>query len=140
MTRNKRTEVLLWIVQVVLALLFLFGGSVKLILPVEAMTQQMSLPGVFLRFIGVAEILGALGMILPGLLGIRPGLTPLAAAGLVIIMVGAVAVTLSTGGGASSLFPLGVGVLAGFVAYGRWRMAPLRQAGPARETGVPPAA
>ena len=116
----------LWIVQVVLACLFLFGGVVKLIMPIEEMTKQMPLPGLFIRFIAVCETLGAIGLILPGLLRIRPGLTPLAAAGLVIIMVGATIVTLVTGGGATALIPFVVGLLAAFVAYGRWRLAPLR--------------
>ncbi|MGH7414412.1 MAG: DoxX family protein [Candidatus Rokuibacteriota bacterium] len=117
----------LWIVQALLAALFLFAGSVKLVLPVEEMTKQMPMPGLFLRFIGVAELLGGLGLILPGLLRIRPGLTPLAAAGLVIIMIGATVLTLVTGGGvAAALIPLAVGLLAAFVAYGRWRLAPLR--------------
>ncbi|MBI2988882.1 MAG: DoxX family protein [Deltaproteobacteria bacterium] len=77
----------LWIVQWLLALLFLWAGGIKFVLPTEEMTKQMPvpLPGLFLRFIGVSEVLGALGLILPGLLHIRPGLTPLAAAGLVII-------------------------------------------------------
>lgn len=118
---------LLWVVQVLLALLFLFAGVVKLILPVDEMTKQMpvALPGLFLRFIAVAEILGALGLILPGLLRIRPGLTPLAAAGLVIIMIGATVVTLAGGAIAPALLPLAVGLLALLVAYGRWRLAPL---------------
>ena len=109
----------LWIVQALLALLFLFAGGMKLILPVEELTKQMPLPGAFLRFIGVAEVLGAIGLILPGLLRIRPGLTPLAAAGLVIIMIGATVLTLSSGGVAPALFPLVVGLLSAFVAYGR---------------------
>lgn len=117
----------LWIVQVLLALLFLFGGAVKLVMPIEEMTKQMSvpLPGAFLRFIGVAEVLGGLGLILPGLLRIRPGLTPLAAAGLLIIMVGATSVTLLGGDVLPALMPLAVGLLAAFVAYGRWKLAPL---------------
>ena len=120
----------LWIVQAVLALLFLFAGSMKLVTPIEEMTRQMPvslpMPGLFLRFIGVAEILGGLGLILPGLLRIRPGLTPLAAAGLVVIMAGATATTVVAGDVALALIPLVVGVLAALVAYGRWRRAPLR--------------
>ena len=111
----------LWIVQGLLALIFLFTGGMKLVLPIEVMTEQMPLPlpGWFLRFIGVAEVLGALGLILPRLLGIRPTLTPLAAAGLVIIMIGATVLTLSGIGVAPALIPLVVGLLAAFVAYGR---------------------
>ncbi len=117
----------LWIVQGLLALLFLFAGGMKLILPIEEMTKQMPqqpLPGLFLRFIGVAEVLGALGLILPGLLRIRPGLTPLAAAGLVIIMIGATVLTLTGGEVGLALIPLLVGLLSAFVASGRWRLAP----------------
>jgi uncharacterized membrane protein YphA (DoxX/SURF4 family) len=116
----------LWIVQVLLALLFLFGGGVKLVLPIEEMTKQISLPGLFLRFIGVCEVLGAIGLILPGLLRIRPGLTPLAAAGLVIIMIGATVLTLASGPVTPALLPFVTGLLAAFVAYGRWRLAPHR--------------
>ena len=116
----------LWIVQGVLALIFLFAGGMKLVLPLEKLAGPMPLPGLFLRFIGVAEVLGAIGLILPGLLRIRPGLTQLAAAGLVIIMIGATALTLAGGDVVPALIPLVVGLLAAFVAYGRWRLAPLR--------------
>jgi hypothetical protein len=117
----------LWIVQGLLALLFLFAGGMKLVMPIEEMTKQMpvSLSGSFLRFIGVAEVLGGLGLILPGLLRIRPGLTPLAAAGLVLIMIGATAIGLMTGDVLLALPPFVVGLLAAFVAYGRWQRAPL---------------
>jgi uncharacterized membrane protein YphA (DoxX/SURF4 family) len=109
----------LWIVQVLLALIFLFAGGIKLVLPLEAITEQMPLPGLFLRFIGVAEVLGAIGLILPGLLGVRANLTPVAAFGLVIIMTGATVLTLSGIGFAPALIPLVVGLLSAFVAYGR---------------------
>jgi len=79
-----------------------------------------------LRFIGVCEVLGALGLILPGVLRIRPGLTPLAATGLVIIMIGATVITLVAGAIVPALISLVVGALAAFVAYGRWRVAPHR--------------
>jgi uncharacterized membrane protein YphA (DoxX/SURF4 family) len=111
----------LWIIQGLLALLFLFAGSMKLIVPIEMLTAQMPvpLPGLFLRFIGTAEVAGALGLILPGLLRIRPMLTPLAACGLVIIMIGATVITLAGGDGVSALVPLVVGLLCTAVAYGR---------------------
>ncbi len=116
----------LWIVQGLLALIFLWAGGIKLVLPLEKLTGPMSLPGLFMRFIGVAEVLGAIGLILPGLLRIRPGLTPLAAAGLMCIMIGATVVTLAGGDVAAALISVVVGLFAAFVAYGRWRLAPHR--------------
>ena len=81
---------------------------------VEAMQQgPVQLPGAFLRFIGVAELLGGLGLVLPGIFKVHRHLTPLAAAGLVIIMIGASVLTASTGIGA--MFPAFVGVLAAAV-------------------------
>ena len=92
--------------------------------------NQIPLPGLLVRFIGVCEVLGALGLILPGLLRTRPGLTPLAAAGLVIIMIGATGLTFAADGVAPALVPLVVGILAAFVAYGRWRLALRDRSGP----------
>ena len=119
-------NIALWIAQILLAAVFLFSGSMKFIMTVEEMTKQMAMPGWFLHFIGMAEVLGGLGLILPGLLRIKPGLTPLAAAGLVIIMVGATVIGAMIGPVVMALIPVVVGLLAAFVAYGRWRVAPLR--------------
>jgi hypothetical protein len=124
-------NVALWIVQALLALLFLWAGGTKLVLPLDVLISmgspsQIQLPGWFIRFTGVVEVLGALGLILPGLLGIKPGLTPLAAAGLVIVMIGAVATTLMSGEVSMALLPLVVGILCAFVAYGRCRLVPHR--------------
>jgi uncharacterized membrane protein YphA (DoxX/SURF4 family) len=116
---EKRLKVALWVVQSLLAGLFLFAGGMKLVMPIEMMTKQMPLPGAFLRFIGVAEVLGALGLILPGLTHIRPNLTPLAASGLVIIMIGASVISAMIGGLISTLFPMLVGILLLFVTYNR---------------------
>jgi uncharacterized membrane protein YphA (DoxX/SURF4 family) len=125
---NNRKEfimnITLWILQGLLALLFLFAGSMKFVMTVEEMTKQMWLPGWFLHFIGVCEVLGGLGLILPWLTHIRPRLTPLAATGLAMIMVGATVITLMIMDIASALIPLVVGILAAFVAYGRWRLTP----------------
>lgn len=125
---RRRLNTTLWIIQVLLAILFLFAGGVKLVLPIAAMTKQVALPGWFLRFVGAAEVAGAFGLILPGMTRIRTGLTPLAAAGLVIIMIGATSITAAKISVISALFPLCVGILAAFVAYSRWRLSPLRQA------------
>jgi uncharacterized membrane protein YphA (DoxX/SURF4 family) len=116
----------LWVLKGLLAALFLFAGVMKFVMPIEEMTRDIQLPGWFLRFIGVAEICGALGLILPSLLKIRPGLTPLAAAGLVVIMIGATIISLMIGSVATAVMPLVVGLLAAFVAYGRWKLAPIR--------------
>ena len=122
-------NIALWIIQILLALLFLFAGGTKLVLPIEVLTSmgspnQIPLPGLLIRFIGVCEVLGALGLFLPGLLRIRPGLTPLAATGLVVIMIGATALTIAGDGVAAAVVPFIVGVLCGFVAYGRSKVVP----------------
>lgn len=116
-------NVALWIIQGLLALLFLFAGGSKLVLPLEALAGPVALPGLFVRFIGVAEVLGGLGLILPGLLRIRPVLTRLAAAGLALIMAGATVMALVTGGGAQALIPLLILALLAFVIYGRGKTA-----------------
>lgn len=105
-----------------LACLYLFAGGYKVAAPPEALAGPIDLPVPFLRFIGACEVLGALGLILPGLLRFSPGLTPLAAAGLAVIMCGATVVTALGSGMASALFPFAVGLLDGLVAWGRWRL------------------
>ncbi len=124
-----RRNITLWVIQGLLAALFLFAGSMKLILPIEAMAGPVELPGAFLRFIGVVEVLGAVGLVLPWLLRIRPELTPLAGLGLVVIMVGATAITVVGGAVAGAAVPFVVGLLAATVAYGRWDLTPTRRVG-----------
>jgi uncharacterized membrane protein YphA (DoxX/SURF4 family) len=128
-------NIALWIVQGLLALIFLVAGVTKLVLPLDQMKGPVDLPGPFLRFLGVAETAGGLGLILPSLLRIRPGLTPLAAAGLVIIMVGATVITTIGGDPVAALISAVVGLLSAFVAYGRWRLAPL--AGRSQRSALP---
>ena len=114
-----RKNVTLWVVQGLLASLFLFAGGMKLVMPLEGMAGPVALPGLLIRFVGVAEVLGAVGLILPGLLRIHAELTPVAAAGLVIIMIGATVITVMGGAIAPAVVPFIVGVLAASVAYGR---------------------
>ncbi len=121
MTKNR----VLWIVQVILALLFLMAGGVKLAAPADQLAKQAPMLSVgFLRFVSVCEILGAIGLILPWLLRIQPRLTPLAASALVVIMIGAIVVTVMTMGAPMAAFPAIVGILLVWVAYSRFRMTP----------------
>jgi uncharacterized membrane protein YphA (DoxX/SURF4 family) len=122
---SRKAHITLWVVQSLLAALFLFAGSMKFIMTVAEMTKQIPFPGWFLHFIGAAEVLGALGLILPSVLRIRPVLTPIAAAGLVIIMIGATVTTLFTPAPAGAIVPFVIGLLAAFVAFGRARLAPI---------------
>ena len=114
-----RSGTRLWIAQGLLAALFLFAGGMKLVLPTDTLAAQSHLPGAFMKFIGLAEALGALGLVLPGIFHIRERLTPLAAAGLVIIMIGAVVTTIVQGQGLGAIVPAVVGLLAAYVARGR---------------------
>jgi uncharacterized membrane protein YphA (DoxX/SURF4 family) len=118
-TTRKSSRIALWILQSVLAALFLFAGGFKLATPIAELARVSPLPATFLQFIGLCEVLGALGLVLPGIFRVRRGLTPLAAAGLVLIMLGAVVLTATTQNVAAAGFPLVVGVLAGVVAVGR---------------------
>jgi hypothetical protein len=131
---NKRPGRVLWVIQGLLAALFLFAGGFKLALPLAALAKLSPLPAPFLKFIGVCEVTGAIGLILPGLFGIRTGLTSLAALGLVIIMLGATVVTAATHGAAPALLPFVAGSLAATVALGRRRF-PSPPVGVSRERG-----
>ena len=121
---RNRTNLWLWIVQGLLAVVFLFTGGSKLAMPADVLATQSHLPGMFMKFIGACEVLGAVGLIVPALTRIRPGLTPLAAALLIIILIGA---TVSTAMYMPVALPapIIVGLLTAYVAYGRWRLAPI---------------
>jgi hypothetical protein len=129
-------NIVLWILQAVLAVLFLLHGWLYVVWP-PAMVEQMRQrnpnpnqevlgisPG-FRRFIGVAEWLAAAGLILPGLTGILTWLTPLAAFGLMIVMGSAVVYHLRRGE-TQMVIPTGIlFLLVTFVAYMRWQVVPL---------------
>lgn len=122
-------NILLWILQILLGLLFLFAGGTKFYYTIEQMRSmgspnQILFPGWFIHFIGVCEILGGLGLLLPGLLRIKTYLTVLAAIGLTIIMIGAT-VVVAMGDGFKMAFPnLIIALLCAFVAYGRTKLRP----------------
>lgn len=121
LTARSIPNALLWTLQAVVALVFMFAGVMKLITPAEVLqAQSPDLSVAFLRFIGTAEVLGALGLVLPGAFRIRQGLTPLAAAGLVIIMIGATVLSAMQDLSLAAI-PLTTGLLTAFIGYGRWR-------------------
>ncbi len=119
-----KKDTVLWIVQGLLAAMFLLAGGSKLVISAEQLTGPgpVQLPVLFIRFIGVCEVLGAIGIILPELTGIRLGLTPLAAAGLVIIMIGATVINVIDGMAAFAILTIVLGLMAAYVAYGRSAM------------------
>ena len=109
----------LWTVQSALAALFLFAGATKLVMPADELTKNSDFSASFLRFIGICEALGGIGLVAPGIFRIRRELTSLAASGLVIIMVGAVVTTAATGPVVAASIPFVVGVLCAYVAVRR---------------------
>src|SRR5437868_6795168 len=104
--------------------MFLFAGGSKLVMSAEQMATPgpIQFPVTFVRFIGVCELLGAIGMVVPWLTGIKPGLTPLAGAGLVVIMIGATVVNVVDGPQAFAAVTIILGALAATVAYQRSAM------------------
>lgn len=116
-----RSNGFLWVLQGLLALLFVLAGGTKLAMDPAELTAQSGLSAGFLQFIGACELLGAVGLVLPWLTGIRRELTPIAATGLIVIMTGATVTTLLEQPPLFALLPFITGVLLAVVAYGRSR-------------------
>lgn len=117
----------LWTVQVLLALLFLFFGTALIVGPILGPVDEPPI----MRFVGVLLVAGALGLILPGYIWIRPAvtrraavglmITPLAAVGLMVPVIGVTIMKIRERSVARAPFPIIVAFLLAFVAYGRWR-------------------
>ncbi len=122
---SKRLQVSLWVAQALLALAFLTAGGMKLLTPSDKLTASMGLSAGLIRFIGVAELLGALGLILPAVTGLKPRLTALAAAGLALVMLLATGFHLMRGELSHLAAPLFLAGLAVFVVWGRVRGPPM---------------
>jgi len=122
----RALNIALWILQVLLAAAFLAHGWFMTFPPADMVAMINAQLGVGLRlFIGVAEVLAAAGLILPGVTRILPGLTALAAAGLMIVMVSALVLHLSRGEISSAISVAVLLVLVSTVAYARWKVVPL---------------
>ena len=126
---NKGLNLALWVVQALLAAAFGMAGVMKLTTPLDELAHKLpwvTQVGQLTRFIGASELAGALGLILPAATRIQPMLTPLAAAGLVVIMALAAPFHLSRGEAGALPINLVLGGLAAFVAWGRYRKVPIQ--------------
>ena len=125
---SKGLNISLWTAQILLAALNLMAGGNKLFQSIEELSKMLpwaaDMPAGMVRFIGLSELLGGLGLLLPSILHIRPGLTPLAAAGLAVLQVLAAFFHISRGEtsmiGVNGLFA----AIAVFIAWGRSKKAP----------------
>jgi len=119
-------NIFLWVLQVLLAVVFLAHGWL-LLSPPESMVAVMNatMSPAFRLFLGVAEVLAAIGLTLPGLTRILPWLVPTAAGGLMIVMIGAITLHVSRGEVSSAITTTVLLALLTFVAYMRWRVRPI---------------
>jgi uncharacterized membrane protein YphA (DoxX/SURF4 family) len=119
-------SIVLWVLQILLALAFLAHGLMFLFPPASLVAvMNATIPPAFRLFLGVAEVLAAIGLTVPGLTRIKPWLVPAAAAGLMIVMIGAVSLHISRGEVSSAVTTATLFVLLAFVAYQRWKVRPI---------------
>jgi hypothetical protein len=123
-------NVVLWVLQVLLAAAFCAHGLLFLIPPPDIAAQMnQSMPRWFQLFLGVAEIAAAIGLILPGLTRVLPWLVTWAAGGIMIVMVSATIFHLARSEWSSAVVTLVLLAMATYVAYARVRIAPIRARG-----------
>ena len=128
--KNKGANITAWILQILLGGMFIMTGAMKTFTPIEQLAASLpwaaDVPATLVKFIGLAELLGGLGLILPSLLKIKTKLTPIAAIGIVLIMVFASIFHISRGETGVIGMNLILAALAGVVAWLRLKKAPLR--------------
>lgn len=128
-----KMNIVLWILQVLLAIAFLMAGVLKLTQPLDQLGQMMAWvndsPALLVRFIGLSELLGALGLILPAATRIKPILTPIAAACLALVMILAALTHIVRGEFVEMVPSVVLLILAAFVAYGRFKLIPIAEKG-----------
>lgn len=127
---SKALHITLWIAQVLLAGMFIMAGFSKVAQPIEQLTQMMpwagQVPAGLVRFIGMSELLGGLGLVLPALLRIKPILTVWAALGLVTVMIFAAIFHASRGEYSAIGMNIILALVAAFIAWGRFKKAPVQ--------------
>ncbi|GAB5539489.1 MAG: DoxX family protein [Salibacteraceae bacterium] len=127
---NKGINIGLWVAQAILGAMFIMAGSMKVLQSAEALAEALpwvsSTPIALVKFIGISELLGGLGLILPSLLRIKPSLTVLAAGGLVVVMVLASVFHASRGEFSAIGMNVVLAGIAAFIAWGRSKKAPIQ--------------
>jgi putative oxidoreductase len=126
--KSKVWNVSLWVAQILLAGMFLMVGIMKTFTPIEELAKMVPLAGempALVRFIGISELAGAIGLILPAAFRIRPQLTTLAAGALAFVMALAMVYHISKGEYAAIGTPIVLGILAAFIVFGRLNKAPI---------------
>ncbi len=128
--KSKGLNITLWIVQVLLAAMFLIAGIMKSSMPMEQLYVSMAwtkdVPMGLVRFIGISELLGAIGLLLPSILRIKPVLTPVAASALIVVLVLAIFFHISRGEANIIGMHIVLILVALFVAWGRFKKVPIR--------------
>lgn len=128
-TPTKTLHIALWVAQIGLAAMFAMAGSMKSFTPIAELATQLPLaaewPAAAVRFIGISELAGAIGLVLPAATRIKPWLTPLAAFALLVVMVLAALFHLSRGEVGAIGLNVMLGAAAAFVAWGRTKRAPI---------------
>lgn len=128
MKNTKVLNIALWIAQVILAGMFIMAGFMKSFTPIEQLSASLpwakDVPAWLVRFIGISELLGALGLVLPSLLRIKPILTPVAALGIIAIMIMAAFFHISRSEFSGVAFTLILALVAAFIGWGRFKKVP----------------
>ena len=128
---KKTTHILLWIAQILLSITLIWAAFLKLFQPISELENMWSWTGevspLFVRFTGIIDLIGGLGVILPALFRFKPALTALAALGIVFLMISAIVFHICRGEASQTGFNVFFGLIAGFVAYGRLRIAPIKK-------------
>jgi putative oxidoreductase len=128
---SKSLHIALWVGQALLAAAFLMAGSLKLFTPIAELATSLpwaaQVPEGLVRFIGAAEFAAAFGLVVPAAARVKPWLTPLAALGLVVVMLLAAGFHLSRGEANALPINLSIAALAAFVAWGRTKRAAIAE-------------
>lgn len=120
---GKTMNIVLWILQILLAALFMWHGSLFLIPPPELVEiMEKELPRWFRLFLGTAEVLAGVGLTLPGIIRVLPRLIPVTAASCMVVMVSATVYHSMRGETSSAVVTLILLAILGFLVYMRWKI------------------